>query len=184
MTRALKVAAAGLAVASSASGCFLLPNTLLVLDPLTPEQSKAQVVDAGRELVALLNLRGVEARVRLSGCNDNGNAPFRGSLTITLPLAPTPEAAATEVDAMVRRLSEAGWKTRHGLAEGNGLLVLFDRQHSASIRRIITVLGECRGPELSRPALAIRSPSRHPNPGTARTPRWDTRTHHAATNRP
>lgn len=50
-----------------------------VSDPITPGQSKARVVDAAESIVGILDLPVESAIFWRSSCNDQGEAPFRGS---------------------------------------------------------------------------------------------------------
>ena len=121
-----------------------------VSNPLTPEQSKAQVVGAAREIVAATGLHVVSASFERSSCNDDGVAPFRGVVSISYPLAPSFEQSAAEVAKMVRHLQSLGWTGdsafhSHGsvLKKGN-VIAVFDPQGSSTPYRGIDLYGECR----------------------------------------
>jgi hypothetical protein len=121
-----------------------------VRNPLTPEQSKAQVVDAARDIIRALNLHVVEASFVHSSCNDQGDPPFRGEIVIAYPLAPSFEAAESENSEMVQRLQSLGWTGdpalhSHGpVLKKNSVVVAFDRQAVDDTTRGIEVRGECR----------------------------------------
>lgn len=141
-----------LAAAAMISGCDAVSavGNDGVANPLTPEQSKAQVVDAAREVVTLLGLTPIQPSVWHASCNDQGDAPFRGQMMIGYPLAASPEASEAEISDMVRRLESAGWSTdtgfsTHGKAlEKGGVVVVFDPQSVADTTRGLEVFGECR----------------------------------------
>ncbi|WP_233164894.1 hypothetical protein [Mycobacterium sp. AT1] len=121
-----------------------------VSNPLTPEQSKAQVVDAAREVVTTLGLKAIQPAVWHASCNDQDDAPFRGQMMIGYPLAASPEASQAEIFDMVHRLESAGWSndsgfSTHGTAlKKDGVVVVFDPQSVADTTRGLEVFGECR----------------------------------------
>jgi hypothetical protein len=121
-----------------------------VRNPLTPEQSKAQVVDAARDIVRALNLHVVEASFAHSSCNDQGEAPFRGEMRIAYPLAPSFEASDAEVAGMVQRLQGLGWTgdpafhSHSPVLQKNNVAAVFRSQNVSTPTRGIELLGECR----------------------------------------
>lgn len=139
MTRAARAVLACAVTVLAAGGC-----ALPVLNPLTPEQSRAQVLDAGRELQAMLHLPDAKGWYRASACTSSGNAPFRGRLAITFALAPTTTIASAELDDAVLRLGATGWRADRGQADKDGVLVWFSNPYSPRPRRVITVFGQCR----------------------------------------
>jgi hypothetical protein len=78
---------------------------------MTPEQSKAQVLAATREIIRVLGLKGVSASFSRASC-DQGEAPFRGIVRIRYDHAPTLEASEAEVQRMVAALKQHGWSQR------------------------------------------------------------------------
>ena len=132
------------------------PYELGLRTPFTPEQAKAQVVDAANEIVSVTNLPIVKgkSRVYLDSCNDQGEAPFRGSATIWYSLAPSLQAAQSDTAAFLQALEKAGWTVRPNeyggppmSAEKNGVTADFEVQGTPSqgtAARGITVRGECR----------------------------------------
>ncbi len=92
------------------AGCGVMNlEAASVRNPMTPEQSKAQVVDAAREIVRALNLHVLKASFAHSSCNDQGDPPFHGEMMIAYPLAPSFESAESENAEMVQRLQSLGW---------------------------------------------------------------------------
>jgi hypothetical protein len=79
---------------------------------MTPEQSKAQVLAATREIIRVLGLKGVSASFTCESCNDQAEAPFRGVVRLNYDHAPTLEASEAEVQRMVSVLSRHGWSHR------------------------------------------------------------------------
>ena len=121
-----------------------------VSNPITPEESKAQVVDAAKEIVGILDLPVVEPVFWRASCNDQGDPPFRGQARIGYPLAPSFEAADAEDAELIERLRSQGWTTdpdavTHGTAlKRNGVVALFRPQNAGTPTRGIDLYGECR----------------------------------------
>lgn len=121
-----------------------------VSNPMTPEQSKTQVVDAAREIVGALDLQVVRASFGHSSCNDDGVAPFRGEVGIAYPLAASFEQSDAEVAKMVQHLQSLGWTGdpdfhSHGaVLKKNNVVAEFDSQNASSSYRGIHLYGECR----------------------------------------
>lgn len=121
-------------------------------DPLTPEQAKAQVTDAARELKSVLGIPVTEASVFLSSCNDQGEPPFRGQAAVHYPLARSREDALAETAGFLHNLEAAGWTVlppeykggQSMAAEKDGVTVRFEVQGASSKGRVITMLGQCR----------------------------------------
>jgi hypothetical protein len=51
--------------------------------PLTDEQAKAQVVDPARRIVSAASLDGVDGGFSFESCNDQGEPPYRGRVSMT-----------------------------------------------------------------------------------------------------
>ena len=133
------------------------PYELGLRTPFTPEQAKAQVVDAAKEIVSVTNLPVVKGKswVYLDSCNDQGEAPFRGTAVIWYSLAPSRQAAQADTAAFLQALEKAGWTVLPPNYQGrptitaqkDGVTVRFEVQGTPSegtAARGITVRGECR----------------------------------------
>ena len=139
-------------VAALVSGCGAVSSIMNdgVSNPITPEQSKAQVIDAAKEVVDILDLRVIEPVFWRSSCNDQGDAPFRGRMMIGYPLASGLEASDAEVAQMVKLLQTKGWTTDPSLHSHsatltkNGVVVTLAPQAVGDTSRGLEVLGECR----------------------------------------
>jgi hypothetical protein len=138
-------------VVALVSGCGVLNRFKdEVPNPVTPEQSKAQVVDAAKELVGTLDLDVVEAVFWNSSCNDQGEAPFRGQVRIAYPPAPNLEESEGQIADMAQRLESAGWAPdsefrSHGtVLKKNNVVAVLGPQNVSSRNRDIQVYGECR----------------------------------------
>jgi hypothetical protein len=122
-----------------------------VPNPMTPEQSRAQVVNAAREIATTLGLKGVSAHFSRDSCNDQAVAPFRGIVGIAYDHAPTLEASRAEIEQMVATLKQHGWggpgdfRTHGSAVSKQGVTAVFDPyspvQNSGGS---ITIYGECK----------------------------------------
>jgi len=139
--------------AALASGCGAVSWVMNdgVSNPITPEQSRAQVVDAAKEIASILNLHVIEPTYFWhSSCNDQGDAPFRGEVRIPYPRATSFEASDAEVAQMIQRLQTKGWTTdpganTHGRAiTKNDVSAIFYPQNAIDETRSINLSGECR----------------------------------------
>jgi hypothetical protein len=148
---AVVYAAAGL-LAITLQSCSTVENLSEgVHDPMTPEQSRAQVINAAREIVTTLALKSPSANFSRDSCNDQAVAPFRGRVVIAYNHAPTLEASQAEVQQMVATLKQHGWgapgdfHTHAPAVSKQGVTAVFDPyspvQDSGGS---ITVYGECR----------------------------------------
>ncbi|MCV7259728.1 hypothetical protein [Mycobacterium shimoidei] len=120
-----------------------------VTNPMTPEQSKTQVVDAAREIVHALGLHVTDAFFWPSSCNDQGDPPFRGRLTISYPPASSFEASEAEIADMVQRLQSLGWAGdpdlhSHGSVLKKNNVVATFYPGTAEKYPAVDLLGECR----------------------------------------
>lgn len=121
-----------------------------VSNPLSPEQSKTQVMDAAHDIVSTLNLSVVEAAFWHASCNDQGDPPFRGQIRIAYPPASSFAESDAQIARMVQQLRGAGWTPdpdfhTHGTALTKGSVVaVFGPQNVSDPNRDIQLYGECR----------------------------------------
>lgn len=143
-----KAFGAATVVAALITGCG--PVTGNVPDPLTPEQSKAQVVDGARAIVRDLDLEVTRVVFWRASCNDQHEAPFRSVISIWYPPAPSLEADDADVAAMIQRLRAAGWTgetdfASHGSAVATeDVVAVFAPQAVGDEHRGIDLYGQCR----------------------------------------
>ncbi len=137
------------ATAALLSGCATVFGSG-VSDPLTPEQSREQVVDAARDLVNTVQLQPASEIFYRSSCNDQNEAPFRGVVRISYPKAVSFEASDAEVAQMVTQLEAHGWtgdsdfKTHGSVVQKNKVVAVLEPQNVSTPNRGITLYGECR----------------------------------------
>lgn len=121
-----------------------------IVNPMTPQESRSQVVDAAGEVVATLGLDVVEAWFWHSSCNSRGDPPFRGHMRIGYPLADSYEAADAQIAVMTTTLQQAGWSEdpafhSHAPAlKNNNVIVILRPQDPNAATRSVELIGECR----------------------------------------
>lgn len=134
--------------AAAVAGCGVMMSG--VVNPMTPQQSRDQVIDAARQVIATLGLHVVEAWFWHSACNSRGDPPFRGHMRIGYPLAGSYEAADAQITAMAATLQRAGWSadpTFHSHApalKNNSVIVVLRPQDPNAATRGVELIGECR----------------------------------------
>jgi hypothetical protein len=119
--------------------------------PMTPDESKVQVINAAREIVATLGLKGVSAHFSRESCNDQAVAPFRGIVGVDYNHASTLEASQAEIQQMVAMLKQHGWggpgdfRTHSSAVSKQGVTAVFDPYSPVqNAGGSISIYGECR----------------------------------------
>ncbi|OMC14953.1 hypothetical protein [Mycobacterium sp. SP-6446] len=74
--------------------------------PLTDEQTKAQVIDPAKQIVAAADLQGVDGGFSFASCNDQGDPPYQGRVTIGFVLQGEPDTYFQHVRAAMQ---SKGW---------------------------------------------------------------------------
>jgi hypothetical protein len=131
---------------------------------MTPEQSKAQVVDAATDVTRAVAQPVVSASFSRSSCNDQGSAPYRGVVDIFYAAPAEPVAATAAFNDMTQRLRAAGWSTDSGfqshgtaLTKNNVDAVLYPAD--ASVAKVhIAVHGECRDVTTTKQQAGLSEP--------------------------
>lgn len=65
--------------------------------PLTDDQAMAQVVDPAKQIAAAAGLQSVSGGFSFASCNDQGDPPYQGTVTISFLLHGDPEAYFQQV---------------------------------------------------------------------------------------
>ena len=137
-----------------------------VPNPMTPEQSKAQVINAAREIVTTLALKDAAAQFSRESCNDQAVAPFRGVVGITYDHATTLEASQAQIQEMTAVLKQHGWgapgdfHTHAQAVSKQGVTAIFDVYSPVqNAGGSITIYGECRDMTTTHNALPEPIPS-------------------------
>jgi hypothetical protein len=147
---ALRLLVAIVTALAMVSGCAIVNKFKDgVAHPMTPEEAKAQVLAAARDVVKTLQLKDVGATFRYEACSDEGKPPYRGLVQIDYAHSPTYEGSQAEVEKFVDTLRNDGWRTDSGfashaasLAKDNAIAVL--RPYAPNGSGGIEVRGECR----------------------------------------
>jgi hypothetical protein len=136
-----------------------------VHNPMTPEQSKAQVINAAKEIVTTLALKGVSANFARDSCNDQAVAPFRGRVELNYDHAPTLEASQAEIQQMIATLKQHGWgapgdfHTHAPALSKQGVTAVFDPYSPVqNAGGSISIYGECRDMTTKENTLPVQIP--------------------------
>ncbi|WP_051634559.1 hypothetical protein [Mycobacterium sp. 360MFTsu5.1] len=140
-----------IAAATVLAGCDTL-NALAngVLHPMTPQQSRSQVIDAATEVSRLIAKPIESAHFWHSSCSDGNQGPFRGDVRISYRPPADPQAAVAEFDDMTQRLRRGGWSPdgdfiSHSTALKKGAVNALLSPPDASVALAsVELLGECR----------------------------------------
>jgi hypothetical protein len=121
--RWLRIAAAGAFVAVTLGGCAVSfpdmhlpghpasrPSSSNSSDdsahPLSDDQAMAQVVELAKQVVAAAKLDGVTGGFSFSSCNDQGDPPYRGEVTMTFLIHGDPDVYFETVE---QAMFNSGW---------------------------------------------------------------------------
>jgi hypothetical protein len=117
--------------------------------PLTDDQTKAQVIEPAKEIVAAADLQGVDGGFSFASCNDQGDPPYQGRVTIGFVLQGDPDAYFQRIRAAMRA---HGWSDGappgqhyHGTTlNKSGVTANMSFLPSDHSRGQIILYGECR----------------------------------------
>ena len=74
--------------------------------PLTDDQAMAQVVEPAKQIVAAADLQGVSGVFLFSSCNNQGDPPYMGKVTMSFLLHGDPDAYFQQVRAAMHGWSD------------------------------------------------------------------------------
>jgi hypothetical protein len=122
-----------------------------VANPLTDEQSKAQVLEPAREIVAAGDLRGASGTYLLMSCESSADPPYQGAIYLNFDVPrvfETPKFFRSIASAMTARgFTEGAPPNRHPGGRTftrDGVTVIYYRTDDASTRGTMQIYGECR----------------------------------------
>lgn len=120
-------------------------------NPVTDDESQAQVVQAARQIAAGNHMRTVSAGYALMSCKDRENPPYQGAIYLTFEL-PAAAAPDTYFPAVAETLVDQGWTK--GLPPNNhawanifakdGVTAILYRQDEETRLGVLRVYGQCR----------------------------------------
>ncbi|MBV8964771.1 MAG: hypothetical protein JO191_01205 [Mycobacteriaceae bacterium] len=120
-------------------------------EPLSDEQTMAQVVDAARQVVQAAGLREVTGGFVFESCNDQGAPPYRGrvDMSCAVPAGVEPEEHGRQIAADLVR---AGWtagapagKRPFGVVvHTETVMVVISSAQADRPRAAVQVCGQCR----------------------------------------
>ena len=152
--------AAALTVSLLLGGAFVLVGRLhstptdtvgQPTNPVTDDQSEAQVVDSAKQIVALTGLQTASAGYSLMSCKDRDDPPYQGAIYLTFAL-PTATRADTYFPTIATTLVGHGWVEGlppNGHAFGrilskDAVTVVIYRQSDDPSLGVVRVYGQCR----------------------------------------
>jgi hypothetical protein len=152
--------AAALAVSLLLGGAFVLVDRLHstpsdALDhptnPVTDDQSAAQVVEPAKQIVALTGLQTTSAGYSLMSCKDRDDPPYQGAIYLTFAL-PVTARADTYFPTITATLVDHGWtegRPANDQAFGKTLskdsvTAVIYRQSDDPSLGVLRVYGQCR----------------------------------------
>lgn len=122
-----------------------------VSQPLTDEQTKAQVLGPAREVVGAGQLRSVSASYLLMSCKNADEPPYQGAIYLNFDM---PDVLATPkyFDSLATEMTSRGWTeatppNRHPGGRTftrDGVTVIYFRNDDQSNRATMQIYGECR----------------------------------------
>lgn len=120
-------------------------------NPITDDQSQAQVIESARQIVTLTGLRTASAGYALMSCKDRENPPYQGAiyLTFSLPIAARADVYFPAVDA---KLVGHGWTeglppNNHTFAKtlfNDAVTLIIYRQDDDPRLGVLRIYGQCR----------------------------------------
>jgi hypothetical protein len=80
-----------------------------VQNPITPQQARAEAIDAARDIVTILHAEIAEATFSYESCNDQGDPPFRGAVSLRLWMPGIPHDQPADSTTVIQSLTAHGW---------------------------------------------------------------------------
>ena len=122
-----------------------------VAHPLTDEQSKSQVLEPARDIVAAAHLTGVSGTYLLMSCESSADPPYQGAVYLNFDVPgvlETPKFFTAIAAAMTARgFTEGMPPNRHPGGRtftNNGVTVMYYRNDDKATRGAMQIYGECR----------------------------------------
>jgi hypothetical protein len=159
-TQVRALIAAALTASLLLSGAFLSMDRLHTTpadaldhpaNPVTDDQSEAQVVESARKVVTLTGLRTASAGYMLMSCKDRDDPPYQGAIYLTFAL-PAAARADAYFPTIATTLASHGWTeglppNDHELARSlskDGVTLIVYRQSEDPGLGVLRVYGQCR----------------------------------------
>lgn len=96
----------------TAGAALLAGCSATVSNPLSPQQTREQVIDSARAIVRDLGLRSddlMEATFTYQACADNGRGPFRGQVFLGFWVPGADRSRTVDANAVTTPLQQRGW---------------------------------------------------------------------------
>jgi hypothetical protein len=98
-------------IAVAASIISLAGCAEAVRNPISPQQARAQAVNAARDIVNALHGQVTEATFSYESCNDQGEPPFRGVAKVSFWMPGVAHNEPADAQAVIKGLVADGWST-------------------------------------------------------------------------
>lgn len=126
-----------------------------VPNPMSPQQARAQVIDAGKEMVRDLGLQGqlVKTVFSYESCTDNNKGPFRGKLAMQFWMPGASRSHPVDPATVYTALRQHGWQSdsdfhSHSVAmQKDGVVAVLDVYNAdppAAAHVGVEMRGQCR----------------------------------------
>jgi hypothetical protein len=127
-----------------------------VLNPMSPQEARRQVIDVSRQVASDLGDQVADAQFGYKSCNDYGKAPFRGHSRLLLWMPGADRTREVTPSIVLDRLQQHGWQTdpdfhshaatfkRNGVDVSVWVIPPPKPNEPPIAHVIIDVLGECR----------------------------------------
>lgn len=127
-----------------------------VLNPISPEEARRQVIDVSRQVIADLGAEVADAKFGYDSCNDYGKPPFQGHSRLKLWMPGADRSREVSSDSVLDRLRQSGWQVdpdfhshattfkRDRLDVSVWVIPPPDPNRPPVAHVMIDVLGECR----------------------------------------
>jgi hypothetical protein len=152
--------AAALAVSLLLGGAFLLVGRLHLspsdsldhpVNPVTDDQSEAQVVEPAKQIVTLAGLQTASAGYSLMSCKDRDDPPYQGAIYLNFAL-PSGARADTYFSAIAAALVTHGWteglppngRTFGKTLSKDAVTVIIYRHSDDPSVGVLRLYGQCR----------------------------------------
>jgi hypothetical protein len=99
--------------AAAAAMCLLLSGcgAEVVGNPIAPQDARAEVIGAARDITTILHADVTEARFRYESCNDQGDPPFKGVVRMSFWMPGHPHSQPVDPQDVIKPLVAQGWST-------------------------------------------------------------------------
>jgi hypothetical protein len=97
--------------AAAAATCLVISGcgAEVVGNPIAPQDARAEVIGAARDITTILHADVTEARFRYESCNDQGDPPFKGVVRMSFWILGHPHNQPVDSQEVIKPLEAQGW---------------------------------------------------------------------------